>query len=148
MQIKRYHHQLEGSSGKTLEDFYLEFARDYPVYIASSNAMLSLLEGLQKLPDSRQFVALTSHQSLCFIADDSPDASRYYLVCVSAQDINKYHISCRMPDRIASWKGAGVEGIADSVEQAISMILKAIDYSEGWTSEDWSYDRLKRKKNQ
>jgi hypothetical protein len=145
MKIKRFHHQLEGSSGKTLEDFYIELARDYPHFADCSDAMLMLLARLQSLPDPREFIALTSHSRLCFICDDSPDAFWYYLVEVSGGK-NGYHISCRMPDRIAPWQEAEVEGMADSVDQAISMILKAIDYSEGWSSEDWSYRRLQRSK--
>lgn len=136
MHIKRYHHQLEGSSGQTLEEFYLDLGQRYPRYTNSSNAMITLLQSLQALPDSRQFIALTSHSSLCFVPDDSPNAFWWYLVKVAANDKHEYHISCRIPDRIAPWNEARVEGVADSVDQAISMILKAIDYSEGWSTQN------------
>lgn len=145
MKIRRYHHQLEGASGQTLEETYLELAQDYPCMADFSDAMLTLLTRLQSLPDSREFVALTSHHALCFICGDSPGDFWHHLVRIGGSNKSSYSISCRMPDRIAPWQEARVEGMADSVDQAISMILKAIDYSEGWSSEDWSYRRLKRR---
>jgi hypothetical protein len=130
---------------QTLEEFYLELARDHPNHAEVSDAMVSLLTHLQALPDTRHFVALTSHAGLCFIPDNSRLSFSWHLVSIFASDKQNYYLEYRMPDRLAPWKNSRMSGKAHSEDEAIEMILKAIDLCEGWSSENWSEERLKRK---
>jgi len=128
MQLARCHEQ----KSKTLDDFYAEIAEhDGHIDREIGQTMLSLLARLRALPDKRQVWGLTSHYHLCFLSQDASATSRF--VIVSALDRRNYYVEHLMPERLAPWPNAYVRGEARSEDEAVRMILIAIEKSEGWS---------------
>jgi hypothetical protein len=73
---------------------------------------------------------LTSHYRLCLRAQDTPEAA--WFVIVSALDKWNYYVEYLMPQSMAPWPGAYVRGEARSEDEAVKMILTAMEKSEGW----------------
>src|ERR1035441_1225379 len=93
-------------------------------------ATLDLIARLRALPDQRRIYGLTSHYRLCLLAEDA-DSSPWSVI-VTALDKQDYVIEYLMPKRIAPWPDAYVRGEARSEDEAVEMILTAMEKSEGW----------------
>lgn len=116
---------------QTLEEFYTEPAQSAePVSREGGEAMLDLLARLRALPDERRVYGLTSLYRLCLLAQDTWKSP--WFVIVSALDKQNYHIEYLMPERDAPWPHAYVRGEARSEDEAVRMILIAMEKSEGW----------------
>lgn len=94
-------------------------------------AMLALIARLRSSPDDRRAYGLTSHAHLCLLAEDSYRSP--WFVVITALDENNFIVEYRMPAHIAPWPNANVRGEARSVDEAVRMVLIAIEKSEGWT---------------
>jgi hypothetical protein len=115
----------------TLDEFYTEISeQDNYASRESGKAMLDLIARLQALPDDRHVFGLTSHYRLCFLAKDSYKSP--WFVLVWALDSRNYFVEYRMPEDIAPWPHAFVRGEARSEDDAIEMIMTAMDKSGGW----------------
>lgn len=118
----------------TLEEFYgkgplPQEARPYEC--DDRGVMISLLERLRALPDSRRIYGLTADYELCFLAQDSQTAPAF--VKVSTVGLPLYFIEYLMPQRSAPWpQQAYVTGMTDSEEEAVKMVLIGMAKSEGW----------------
>lgn len=115
---------------KTLDAFYAQHAQQGMP--EGATAMLDLLAALRAHPDPRRVWGLTSLARLCFLAQDTWKSPWY--VIVGALDQRNYYIEYRMPPDIAPWPEAYVRGEAQSQEEAVKMILIAMDASQGWSS--------------
>jgi len=128
MHLNRCHEQ----KSKTFDDLYAEIAKhDGHVDREIGQTMLALLARLRALPDKRQVWGLTSHYHLCFLSQDASETSR--LVVVSALDRRNYFIEYLVPERLAPWPNAYIRGEARSEDEAVKMILIAMEKSEGWS---------------
>jgi hypothetical protein len=94
-------------------------------------AMLELVAALRSHTDKRRVWGLTSHHRLCLLSKDTYTSPWY--VIVAALDRRNYFAEYLMPERTAPWAGAYVKGEARSLEDALSMVVKAMDQSEGWS---------------
>ncbi|MFA5194013.1 MAG: hypothetical protein WC740_25170 [Verrucomicrobiia bacterium] len=92
--------------------------------------MLDLIARLRTLPDDRRVYGLTSHERLCLIAEDTYKSP--WFVIVWALDKRNYSVEYLMPDDVAPWPGAYVRGEACSEDDAVQMILAAMEKSGGW----------------
>jgi hypothetical protein len=118
-------------SSRTLDEFYEEIAaHDSHVDREGGRAMLDLIARLRALPHERRVWGLTSHYRLCLLAHDTYQSPRY--VTVAALDRNNYSIDYLMPAAVAPWSGARVQGDARSEDDAVQMIVTAMERSEGW----------------
>jgi hypothetical protein len=118
---------------KSLDAFYTEIAsgRDH-VSHEGGLAMLELLSALRGLADKRCVFGLTSHYRLCLLAKDSYTSPWY--VIVAALDRRNFFIEYLMPEGVAPWPGAYVKGEARALEDALKMVLIAMEKSGGWSS--------------
>ncbi len=92
--------------------------------------MLDLMARLRTLPDTRQVFGLTSHHRLCLLAADSYQSP--WFVIISALDKRNYFVEYLMPKSIAPWPHAYVRGEARSEDDALQMVVTAIEKSAGW----------------
>ncbi len=121
----------QDQKSKTLDEFYTEISEhDHPVDRESGEAMLDLISRLRALPDERSVYGLTSHYRLCLLAQDTWRSP--WFVIISALNKSEYFVEYLMPERIAPWPQAYVRGEAHSEDEAVRMILTAMDKSEGW----------------
>lgn len=128
MHLTRCHEQ----KSKTLDDFYRDLGlSEDPVTGEIGRTMLSLIARLHILADERQVWGLTSHCRLYFLSADSSHSD--WLVSVIASDSKSYFIEYQMPQDIAPWQRAYVKGEARSEDEAVQMILIAMEKSEGWS---------------
>src|SRR2546422_123773 len=115
----------------TLDEFFTEVSEaDHHVSREGGKAMLDLIARLRALPDRRRVYGLTSHHQLCLLADDTYTSP--WFVIVSALDKRNYFVEYRMPERDAPWSRAYVRGEASSEDEAVQMIITAMEKSEGW----------------
>jgi len=116
---------------KTLDEFYEQIATSGDEFDRTSgNSMLALIARLRALPDERCVWGLTSHHRLCLLAHDTYKSP--WFVAVVAADPGTYFIEYLMPAAVAPWPEARVQGEARSEDEAIRMILIAMERSEGW----------------
>jgi hypothetical protein len=116
---------------KTLDEFYEEIATsDEEFNRTSGKLMLALISRLRALPDERCVWGLTSLHRLCLLAHDTYKSP--WFVIVFAADPGSYSIEYLMPAAVAPWPDARVQGEARSEDEAIRMILVAMERSEGW----------------
>ena|SRR5215469_2169389 len=108
----------------TLEEFYTE-ARDL------GKVMLDLIARLKASPDERQVYGLTSHYHLCLLSQDT-SASPWFVRVIALHE-RDYHIEYLMPESEAPWPKAYIRGEARSTDDAIRMILTAMEKSGGWS---------------
>jgi hypothetical protein len=73
---------------------------------------------------------LTSLYRLCLLAEDTWKSP--WFVIVSALDRQNYIVEYLMPEAIAPWPHAYVRGEPRSEEEAVKLILTAMEKSEGW----------------
>lgn len=114
--------RCQDQKSQTLEEFYGEHEGE--------RAMLDLIERLRALPDERRAYGLTSHYHLWLLAQDTY-VSPWYVSFIAA---NKQHytIEYRMPESEAPWPHAHIRGVATSEDEAVQMILTAMEKSGGW----------------
>ncbi|MES2692920.1 MAG: hypothetical protein V4773_05560 [Verrucomicrobiota bacterium] len=93
-------------------------------------AMLDLLAALRASADERRVWGLTSMLRLCLLSENTYKSPWH--VIVAALDHRNYFIEYRMPPRLAPWPEAHVRGEARSLDDALKMVLIAMDNSEGW----------------
>jgi hypothetical protein len=106
-------------------------------------AMLQLIQRLRALPDDRRVFALTSLFSLCLQVRDGYPSPVFVTVAVHDTSARakkhpelsprRYYIEFLVPERLAPWPNAWVRGEARSEDEAVQMILTAMEKSEGWT---------------
>jgi hypothetical protein len=124
--------RCQDQSHETLDGFYTEdLQSDDPFRQSLGKTMLDLIARLRALPDERRVYGLTSHWHLCLLATDTGQSP--WFVKVVATDRRNYHVSYRMPERLAPWRWAYVHGDAESEDEAVRMILIAMDWSGGWS---------------
>jgi hypothetical protein len=115
---------------KTIDEFYQELAsHGESVDQECGRAMLSLIANLRALPDEREVWALTSHYHMRLLSSDTY-RSPWYVSVIAIGD--QYSVEYRMPERLAPWPGAQVRGEADTEQEAVTMVMRAMDLSEGW----------------
>lgn len=123
----------QDQKSQTLEEFYTEVSRQGSVVCREGGkAMLGILARLRALPDERRVFGLTSHHRLCLLAQNTYRSP--WFVIISALDSRNFYVEYLMPDRIAPWPHAYVKGEARSEDDAVQMIVTAIESSEGWSS--------------
>jgi hypothetical protein len=125
---------LEGCSdqkSRSLEAFYTKIASDY-ISNEGGLAMLELIAALRSHSDPRQAWGLTSHYRLCLLARDTYTSPWY--VIIGALDRRNFFVEYLMPERSSPWPGAHVKGEARALEDAVKMVLTAMDLSEGWAA--------------
>ena len=128
MQLER----CKDQASRTLEQFYSSMIPEVPPAIrAGPEAMLDLIARLRATPRELTIWGLTSHMRLCLLAENTA-ASPWYVI-VSALDHENYYVEYLMPPELAPWPGARVQGEARSIEQAMQMIMIAMDNCRGWT---------------
>ena len=125
--------QLEQCSEQAtygMDRFYAELAVHDP---QSGEAMIELLARLRSLDHPNRVWGLTSHTRLCLLAQDS-SATPWYVIAypVTRRD---YTVEYLMPASLSPpWPNAYVRGEARSVDDAVNMIITAMDRSGGWRS--------------
>ncbi|HEX7839711.1 MAG TPA: hypothetical protein VF469_19685 [Kofleriaceae bacterium] len=114
-----------------MEQFYGDATRHEDKFVRDrAELMLSLIARLRALPDDRCVWGLTSHMELCLLSQDTFLSPRY--VVVEVLDRRGYFIDYLMPPTSAPWRGARVRGEARSEDEAVQMVLTAMDRSGGW----------------
>lgn len=117
---------------KTLDEFFENISeQDHIVSREGGKAMLDLMARLRALPDSRQVYGLTSHHQLCLLAADTSESPWFVIIC--ALNKGNYFIEYLMPDDVAPWPRAYVRGEARSEDDAVKMVVTAMEKSEGWS---------------
>ena len=94
------------------------------------DAVLSMLEGLQKSPLERSVYCLTSLARICLLSQD--DFSTPWWIIVSALGTEDYAIDCHMPQELQPWKHSRVRTEARSTGEAVATVIEAMEYSKGW----------------
>ena len=122
----------QDQKSKTLDEFYTEISdSEHPVDREGGKAMLDLIARLRALPDDRQVYGLTSHYRLVLLAEDNYQSP--WFVIISALDSRNYFVEYLMPKAITPWKqSAYVRGEVRSEDEAVEMIVIAMEKSEGW----------------
>lgn len=92
--------------------------------------MLGLMARLRALPNAIQVYGLTSLDRLRLLAEDSWKSPWY--VIIAALDARHYFIEYLVPDHSAPWRNAYMKGEARSEDEAMEMIVTAMEKSEGW----------------
>ena len=125
--------RCQDQKSKTLDEFYTELSQQENVVSREGGkAMLDLIARLRALPDERQVFGLTSLSRLCLLAKDTYKSPWY--VIISALDKHNYFVEYLMPEHSAPWPHAYVQGKPRSEDDAVQMIITAIEKSEGWNS--------------
>lgn len=123
--------RCQDQKSKTLNEFYTEISQHtHPVDREGGKAMLDLIGRLVALPGERRVYGLTSHYRLCLLAQDSSQSP--WFVIISALNKKNYYVEYLMPERVAPWPHAYVRGEARSEDDAMRIIMIAMEKSEGW----------------
>jgi hypothetical protein len=123
--------RCQDQKSKTLEEFYTEQAQGAePVSQRAGRTMLDLLSKLKALPDERRVYGLSSLYRLCLLAEDTWKSP--WFVIISALDRSNYTVEYLMPEAVAPWPHAYIRGEARSEDDALKMILIAMENSKGW----------------
>ena len=128
MHLVRCHDQ----KSKTLDEFYKEISEhDGAVDHEIGKTMLSLLARLRALSDGRCVWGLTSHYRLVLLAQDSYETP--WFVIIAVLDSRNYFVEYLMPEHVAPWPQAYVRGEARTEDDAVQMVVTAMEKSEGWS---------------
>lgn len=123
--------RCQDQKSRTLDEFYEEAQQsDDHVTHELGRAMLSLLAGLCAFHSDRRVYGLTSLYNLYLLAEDTSRSP--WFVRVLALDQHTYHVEYLLPARLAPWPEAYVRGEARSEDEAIKMVVTAMERSEGW----------------
>ena len=121
---------------RTLDEFYSDLLSKDDLAKSTGEATSSLIARLRALEDERVVYGLTSHYSLCLLSRDDYSSPGY--VTISASCESDYTIEYLMPSDQAPWhRPARVSGIARSEDEAVEMILIAMEQSRGWTDSEF-----------
>jgi hypothetical protein len=123
--------RCKDQKSKTLDEFYQELGRgEREVSRSGAKAMLELIARLRAHPDSREIFGLTSHSRLCLLAVD--DYTSPWHVVVAAFDQRSYFVDYLVPPNLGPWPNARMTGEARSEDEALEMVLIAMERSQGW----------------
>lgn len=123
MQLNRCSDQTR----QTLDEFYASMTEPK----GAGEAMLSLIQRLRALSNPRKLYGLTSRGNLILLSSDSYQSPWH--VKFIALDRRNYFIEYLIPESLAPWPNAYIKGEARSEDEALKMILIAIEKSAGWT---------------
>ncbi len=112
----------------TLEDFFT--GKEVGGVEVGGQVMLGLISRLRALPSATEVYGLTSLHRLCFLAEDTWKSPWY--VIVAAFDPRNYFIEYLVPEHSAPWPEAYMKGVAHSEDEAVEMIVTAMEKSEAW----------------
>jgi hypothetical protein len=116
----------------TLDEFYGEVAASRePVTRKGGEVMLDWIARLRALPDGRHVYGLTSHYRLCLLSQDSYTSP--WFVIISALDERNLYVEYLMPEHEAPWPHAYVRGEARSIDDAVRMVVTAMEKTGGWS---------------
>lgn len=122
--------QITGCHSENLKNYYSQLATNYPNEGVKAQTYLSLISGLEAVSDRRHIYCLTSVDRLCFLSEDNYETN--WWVIAEVLQSGHFSIEYLMPENTSPWKNAYVRGEARNLEEAISMIMVAINNSEGW----------------
>jgi hypothetical protein len=94
--------------------------------------MIKLISQLRACSDERRAWGLTSNATLVLLSSDASGSPWY--VRIFAPSSGGYHIEYPVPADLAPWPHAYVHGDAETVREAIDMVLTSMDRSGGWTA--------------
>lgn len=115
----------------TLDEEYGKLARGDDAFNRERGAaMLDLLARLRALPGDKPVFGVTSHRRLLLLAEDSHQSPKFIIVSVLGKF--EYHIEALPPEWAAPWPVAYVRGFARTEDEAVEMIVTAMNVSEGW----------------
>jgi hypothetical protein len=119
-------------SSKTLIGIYEEVANynSNPVWRKKSQAMISLINEINKIFVTTQIWGLTSHDRLVLLTENKWD-SRWHIIIENIGN-NEYYFEYLIPDYKSPWKNGTTKGVASSIEEAIKYLGIAMRESEGW----------------
>ncbi|MFD0894402.1 hypothetical protein KBB96_07055 [Luteolibacter ambystomatis] len=124
--------RCQEQSQRTLDQFYEEFLRaDHSPSREGARTMLGLIHRLRALNDPRRVHGRTSHFMLCLLATDHSLAPPH--VTIHVNNGNGFRIDYLMPAHTAPWPGARVTAEAWTEDEALGMVLEAMDLSGGWS---------------
>jgi hypothetical protein len=113
-----------------MEQFYGDATRHEDEFVRTrAELMINLIARLRALPDDRCVWGLTSHMALCLLSQDDCISPRY--VVVEPLDQRCYFVEYLMPRTSVPWRGAYVRGEARSEDEAVQMVVTALDRSGG-----------------
>ncbi|MGC4016572.1 MAG: hypothetical protein QM755_18935 [Luteolibacter sp.] len=123
--------RCQDQNQRTLDEFYGEFLQaDHSISREGAQAMLGLIARLRSQDDSRRVFGLTSHFQLCLLAVD--DYTTPWHVAIDTLGAYGFRIHYLMPDHHAPWPGAQVSAQAHTEDDALRMVLHAMELSGGW----------------
>jgi len=92
--------------------------------------MLGLIRRLRALDDSRRIHGRTSHFTLCLLSMDHNMAPSHVSIVIHGG--HGFRIDYLMPEHIAPWPGARVSAETWTEDEAVRMVLEAMELSGGW----------------
>ena len=129
MQLERCGAQRSGA----LDEYYAKLTtHDTEVDRSCGATMLDLIGRLRGLDKPNRAWGLTSVHRLCLLAQD--DWKSPWYVIVSALDRRNYWIEYLLPQDLAPWPDSYVRREARSEDEALHMIVAAIEKSGGWSA--------------
>ena len=131
--------RCQDQNSRTLEEYCADLTRQeqeyertrgFVTFRGRGQALLDLIVRLRAVPNEHRVFGLISVDRLCLLATDTWRSP--WFVIISAMNKERYHIEYLMPERLAPWRRATVNGNASSEEEAVAMIVTAMERSEGW----------------
>ena len=117
---------------RSLDEFYADLSQSHEyVTREGGKVMLKLLARVRTLPSERRLFGLTSHYRLCLLSEDTYTSP--WFVIIWALDSRNYFVEYLMPEHVAPWPHAYVRGEARSEDDAVRMIVTAMEKSGGWS---------------
>ena len=131
MQVTR----RQGDNTETIDDHYGKLLRSpNDLQRVFGQTMLDLIGRLRSVSDDRHVFVMTSMDQLLLMAKPEGSAGGSpWFVRIWALDKRNYRIEYLMPKPLAPWPWARVHGNASSEDEAVQMVLTAMERSEGWT---------------
>ncbi len=125
-----YLERCKDQPSRSLDEFYEAIAREPAPFDRIGRAMLDLLARLRAVSDARRIWGLTSHERLCLLAEDSYESPWFVIVgALGAEDV---FVEYLVPADEEPWPHAYLRGQAASLDDAVRVILIAMDKSRGW----------------
>lgn len=113
-------------------DFESTYRDGPPEFAPQSEAMLRLISSMRTEKSEHTVFALTSHEKLCLLSEDSYDS--HWWVTVECDGFQYYRVEYLMKPEAAPWDGAYIVGTTQDVEKAVQMVLTGMINSGGWMS--------------
>ncbi len=116
-----------------IEGYYQELSRSTNNFIRRKGLTIqSLLERLKAELVIDTVWALTSHDRLCFLAEN--DWRSPWLVIIDAPSESSFEIEYLVPQESAPWPFAYVKGTANCEDDAVNKLKIAFRQCQGWES--------------